>query len=265
LHILPTTAWREFRGRPKQGQNMTTHLAVVQAPNGRLHRCYVKMAPPNWPTPLTEAIGWLLSDALDLPRPGFAALLLVPIPKLRQSMPLDQHWHNKTEALAYCCEAVDGPGITSSWRWIAAFRARKLFKSVEARRICAFDEWVENRDRHSGNMIRRKQDGTHVPIDNEFILYSLLWSQILGVTPHSLLSEGANHLTVADHKRFQVEAANAAKAHAAALQAATPIISSTVAKVVPAPHAAQFQTAVLSFLSTRGQPDWLANQLGVIV
>jgi hypothetical protein len=103
-----------------------------------------------------------------------------------------------------------------------------------------------------------------VPIDNEFILYSLLWSAILGVAAHSLLKEGRTHLTVADHKRFQVDAATAAKGHAAALQAASPRISATVSKILPPPHAAPFEQAIVSFLSARGQPDWLATQLGVI-
>ena len=143
IPILRSTAWREFRGEPQQiGQNRTTHLAMIEDPSGNWHRCYVKCCPPNWPTPLTEALAWLLAEALDLPRPEFAALVMVPLDKLRQHIPMDQHWLNYSEMIAFCVSAVDGKSAAHGWKWLAYLRAKRVYKRPEIARIAAFDHWV---------------------------------------------------------------------------------------------------------------------------
>lgn len=176
IPILPDTAWREFRGQPKQGLNKTTHLAVIQDPAGKLRHCYVKMTPDDWPSPITEAIAYLIAEALDLPRPGFAALLFAPINKLKDCLKLDQHWLRSSHAIAFCCEAVPGRDLNQMWKWIADIRKAKFFRSPEVGQVAAFDLWTANQDRHTGNVI--KSGGRYVPIDNEYILYPLLWNNV---------------------------------------------------------------------------------------
>lgn len=264
MDVLPAHAWREYRGTPLyRGANMTTHLALIQSPSGRQHRCFVKMAPTHWPMPLTEAIAWIISDALNLPRPAFAAPIIVPIDRLHRAMPLDQHWLAAPTALGFCTEAVEGKGFAHTWKWVALYRTRRFFMSPGVRRIAAFDEWLENRDRHTGNVIKRA-DGEYIPIDNEFVLYSVLWNGIINVTHQGLLREGRAHLRIGEHQRFQVEVALAAKEHALALQAAVPRIEAVIRRLCPPPLAHNVRNAVLTFLTPRADSAWMSTHLGVI-
>lgn len=267
IPILSSTAWREFRGEPSQkGLNRTTHLAMIEDGAGKWHRCYVKGCPPNWRTPLTEAIGWLIAEALDLPRPEFAALVMVPLDKLRAHMSLDQHWLNYPEMLAFCASAVEGKSAAHGWKWLAHLRTKRMYKRPEVARVGAFDLWADNQDRNTGNLIV-KRDGDCVPIDNEFILYSLLWAgQVpFNVGHNSLLAESAQRLSSQAQTRFKVEMAQQGKRHQAALSAVGPRLHQAVLSLVPDPTAANALSAsVQQFLASRAHPDWLSTQLGVI-
>ena len=87
IPILPASAWREFRGVAKnKGQNHTTHQALIVDAQGIEHLCYVKASPPGFPMVIAEAIAWMIAKALDLPRPQFAAVILLPVPQLMQHM-----------------------------------------------------------------------------------------------------------------------------------------------------------------------------------
>lgn len=267
IPILPPQAWREFRGAPEsKGLNQTTHLASIEDASGKIHRCYVKLAPPNWPTPLTEAIAWLLAESLDLPRPGFAALIVVPLDKLRAHMPLDQHWLSYREALGFCAEAVQGNNPTHGWKWLAWLRMKSLYKRAEVARISAFDQWVENQDRHTGNLLIRSS-GECIPIDNEHILYSLLWPSLgLAFGHNSLMNEAQRHMNGPSFDKFKVEMALHAKQHEDAFNRAAQRLADTVRALVPDEIQAQaLWNSIGAFLSGRAHPNWMAQHLGVIV
>ncbi len=267
IPILPSSAWREYRGGPpKKGLNQTTHKAMIADPTGKLHHCYVKVCPANFPTPLTEAMGWLLAEALELPRPEFAALIMVPLNKLRQFIPLDQHWLNYAETLAFCSSVVDGKTASQGWKWSAHLRTAKIYKRPEVSRISAFDHWVDNQDRNTGNLIVNG-DGYCTPIDNEFILYSVLWngSVPFSVSHNSLLSEGKKYLRGDAYSRFMMDMALQSKLHDAALRLATPKLHALVQSIIPAQHANALWDNIQQYLGSRAQTDWLANELGVIV
>lgn len=266
IPILPSAAWREFRGTPNQkGLNQTTHLASIATPSGKVHKCYVKLTPPNWPTPLTEALAWLLAEALELPRPEFAALVMVPISKLKDHMPLDQHWLQYPEAIAFCSSAVDGQNPVRGWKWVAEIRKKRLYRRPEVARIGAFDQWVENQDRHLGNLLVRKS-GEHVPIDNELILYSLLWPSVgLNFNHNSLVNEAKRQLTDTDFKQFAVEVARCADRHHDALLQVGPRLQAMIDALVADKNTAKILwQQVSSFLHLRAARDWLPQQLGVI-
>jgi len=268
IPILPASAWREFRGEPKQkGLNKTTHMAMIEDTSGKLHRCYVKGCPSNWPTPLTEAFGWLLAEALDLPRPEFAALVLVPLDKLRQHMPMDQHWLNYREMLSFCASDVEGKTVSHGFKLTANLRTSRVYKRLEVARISAFDYWVNNQDRNTGNLIIRS-NGDCVPIDNEFILYSLLWAGKVPFTVghKSLLEEGKRHLQGDAYARFKVEMASQGKLHDAALRAVAPRLEQMVRALIPNTAVANATWIdVQQYLATRADPGWLPTELGVIV
>lgn len=242
-------------------------MAMIEDPTGKLHRCYVKVCPPNFPTPLTEALGWLLAEALDLPRPEFAALVMVPLDKLRQHIPMDQHWLNYPEMLSFCVSAVDGKTVSNGWKWTAHLRTARLYKRAEVARISAFDHWVDNQDRNTGNLIV-KPDGDCVPIDNEYILYSLLWDGKVpfSVYHQSLLVEAGKYLRGEAHKQFMVETANQGKFHDSALSEASPNLQQLVMTLIPDKTAANaLWVNIQQYLAGRAHPEWLPAQLGVIV
>jgi hypothetical protein len=226
--ILPESAWLEYRGRPTtQGQNLTTHQALIAAPDGKEHRCYVKFSPAGNPMPMTEAIGWLIADALGLPRPAFAALIMVPLPKLKAHLPLDQHWMQYgNEALGFCCSTVDGKHITGRWRWLAALRKAKAFKHPDVARIAAFDTWAENQDRHTGNLLKTT-DGGFVPIDNELIFYTKIWMAYnFFYQYNSLRKEARQMMTKNGYTKFESSMIVASDSHDRAFQSAWPHIDS---------------------------------------
>jgi len=212
-------------------------------------------------------LAWLLAEALDLPRPAFAALVVVPLDRLRQSMSLDQHWLRYREHLAFCAEAVEGKTLAHNWQWVARLRLQGLYKRPEVARVAAFDEWVENQDRHSSNLLLTKQ-GKCVPIDNEYVLYSVLWAGRVGfqIAHRSLLSEAQTLLSHRAYAQLTLEMAREAKHHDAALTAAVPAMQATVMAVMPDPVAAAAAWyAVHQFLLPRAHPDWLAQKLRVII
>lgn len=266
IQILPEAAWREFRSSPKsRGQNQTTHQALIVDQHGQEHKCFVKASPENFPMAFTEAFGWLVADALDLPRPKFAALLHLPVHKLRRCMPLDQHWMRINHALAFCSSTVEGKHITSPWRWIAHIRASKAFKHEDVARIAAFDMWMENQDRHTGNFLRTR-DGDYIPIDNELILYTLVWVAAGFSYGHNSLQKQAQAvLKLPGYTQFQVSMVLASKLHESALAKSTPTLRQFILAMVADPvHAAAAAAGILQFLDARAHPDWLVTELGLI-
>lgn len=264
IPILPTTAWREFRGATEAGQNMTCHQALVVDATGREHKCFVKAAMHNSPMPFTEAVGWLLAEALGLPRPQFAALLFLPIPQLRKHLKLDQHWHGYEVALSFCTSSVDGRQIGGRWQWLANLRKAKAFGHRDLPRIAAFDHWAENQDRHSANFLRDRS-GAYIPIDNEYILFSIIWAATTVVAFQSLRNEARQVLSSAAFVQFEAAMVVASRTHADAIAKAGPSIQLLAQKMCPDPDAgAQLAAVVRQFLRERSEPGWLANELGHI-
>jgi hypothetical protein len=267
IPILPETAWLEFRSRPKMvGQNQTTHQALVLDPSGREHKCFVKASPPNFPMAFSEGLGWLIAEALDLPRPKFAALLHLPIQRLGQHMRLDQHWMQYSHALAFCSSTVEGKHVTSTWRWLAKLRTAGAFKRADVARIAAFDTWVENQDRHMGNFIQTRA-GDYIPIDNELILYSLVWaSQGFNYQHNSLRSEAKQLLKAPGLAKFESAMVVAGHQHEQAFLKVSPTLQHYITTMIADPaHGLAAAQQIASFLGTRAQGGWLASELGRII
>lgn len=266
IPILPETAWREFRGAPaNKGLNLTIHQALIADAKGQEHKCYVKAAPQGSPMAFTEAIAWLVAESLELPRPRFAAVLMLPVQRLRLHMKLDQHWMNYTHTLAFCSSTVEGKHIHGRWKWLTQLKKAKAFRHSDVPRIAAFDAWVENRDRHSGNFLRTRE-GDYVPIDNEFILYSIVWAANLSVGHQSLRMEAQAILKAAGYTKFEISMVLASRLHEAAINDAAPALQQFIAAMHADPNQGIVAaTSILGFLRQRAHPDWLANDLGRIV
>lgn len=267
IPILAESAWREFRGASNQkGQNQTIHQALIADAAGVEHLCYVKASPHGNPMAFTEGIAWMIAEALDLPRPPFAALIHLPVYKLRQCMPLDQHWMQYKTVLAFCSSSVGGQHITSRFKWLYALRTARALKHPDVARIAAFDYWVENQDRHTGNFLKT-HGGKYIPIDNELILYTLVWvASGFGYGHNSLRGQAQAILNHKDYKDFTVSMALAAKQHEAGLVSVASSLQAFILNMVPNSVTAQdMQRNILGFLRGRADPTWLAGELGCIV
>jgi hypothetical protein len=210
-------------------------------------------------------VGWTLARASGVPCPNFGAILIVPLAELRKSVALPPALSGADFWPAWCSEIVGGKSLRQVHKWAFFIAKKNLFRSQDARKIAAFDKWTDLRDRNFGNVIRSPKGG-YVAIDHETLLHDLLWVP-LGTTwaERCLTVEAGKVLSDIDFKRFQVDMANAANGHAAALAAVQSDLDAIVSKLVTVPAAAaQLSQTISTALSQRSQPGWLAGLLKVI-
>lgn len=263
--ILDASAWREFRGKPANaGINETTHLARVADQSGKLHDCFVKLLPLDGPALLCEAIGWLLARKSNVPCPAFGAIVMVPVPELRKCGPLPTKFDGMDLCPAWCSEIVAGKAVRQVHKMVFFLARKACLRSEDARKIAAFDQWSDLRDRNFGNVIQSSKGG-YVAIDHESLLHDLLWIPTgRGFEERSLLVEARSALSAQEFQRFQVDMANAAKGHSQALHDARSELADIIAKIIPA-HAPTATQIIVQTLDQRAQSGWLSNLLGVIV
>lgn len=262
--ILDASAWREFRGTPSNSSfNQTTHLAKIADDAGQLRDCYVKLLPLEYPALLGEAIGWLLARSSNVACVPFAAIILVPLDKLRGSLDLPSEFDGVDVCPAWCCE-VAGKTVKQVNRWAFWLSRRNCLNSKDARKIAAFDQWTDLRDRHFGNVIRGT-GGTYISIDHETILYEVLWVQRThrryGL--NSLLETAKKELSPDKFLRFKVEMVNASDKHAPGLAAVNADIAAITNTIYPN-DGSGLVADILDALNQRSQANWLADELGVM-
>lgn len=263
--ILDASAWREFRGKPANaGINETTHLAKIADQSGKLHDCFVKLLPLDGPALLCEAIGWVLARKSNVSCPNFGAIVMVPVTELRKNCQLPAKFDGMNFCPAWCCEIVAGKSVRQIHKMVFFLARKACLRSKDARKIAAFDQWSDLRDRNYGNVIQSSKGG-YVAIDHESLLHDLLWLPTgRGFEERSLLVEARSNLSVQEFQRFQVDMANAANGHAQALRDAQADLEDIIAKIIPA-HATAATKIIVQSLDQRAQPGWLSNLLGVIV
>lgn len=260
--IFDASAWREFRGPSTFGNKNTAHFAKIADTTGKLHDCFVKLLPLNYPSLLGEAIGWLLTRSTDVPCVSFAAIVLVPLDELRKSTVLPIEFDGINECPAWCCEIVSGKSVRQIHKWLFWLARRKCLNSMDARKIASFDLWTDLRDRNFGNVIR-SSNGGYVSIDHESILHDLIWSPFATFELRSLLEEATQHLSPESFQRFQIDMSNAANAHANGLATAYDDLVDIINKIYPA-YSHTLTPAILNLLNQRAQTGWMASTLGVI-
>lgn len=264
VDILDASAWREYRGRPSSaGINETTHLAKIADRSGRLRDCFVKLMKPGTPALLCEALGWLLARAAGVQCPDFAAIVLVPVAELRRHGPLPAEFDRAALAPAWCSEIVAGKSVRQVHKMSFVVARAACLRSKDARKIAAFDQWSDLRDRNFGNVIQSAKGG-YVAIDHETLLHDLLWAPSgIRWTEHSLLEHARKSLTTGEFQRFQLDMAAAAKEHGHALKAAQPSIDEIIVKLLPA-QARLLGDAIEGALAERSAPGWMSDKLKVI-
>lgn len=144
-------------------------------------------------------------------------------------------------------------------------RTVRAFSHADVSRIAAFDMWIDNQDRNSGNLVRTKV-GDYIPIDNEFALYSLIWAAAnISVESKTLRAQARAMLKPAGYSKFESSMMVAATEHKGAFIKCSPSLQEFLMKLAANPvQGTQATTAIMQFLGQRADPDWLANELGLI-
>ncbi|MDR5782863.1 hypothetical protein QCE63_25995 [Caballeronia sp. LZ065] len=224
--IFDSSAWCEFRGIPAcDGSNGTTHLAAIRDASGQLRSCFVKLLKPNTPALLCEAVGWVLAASVGVAVPGFGAIMLVPMDRLRKDMPLPAWTDGLDLCAAWCCEVVAGKSVKQVHKWAFWLSRRRCLQSQEVRNIAAFNIWTDNRDRNFGNLIQTS-NGAYIAIDHETLLHDLLWlSMGISYKSRSLVDEAKRHLSAAEWNAFHAAMTASAGTHERALSSAQASLS----------------------------------------
>ncbi len=264
IRVMKADSWVEYRGQPpNRRQGSLTHQATIRDLDGQLRRCYLKMDPPNvGDVVLAEWIGHLLLSALDIPRSAFAGIVLVPIDKLAHSLTIPEQMKEATLWPAFCCELVDNFKPVVLWRWRERLLLSRMYQEDEVIRIAAFDEWVDNPDRHDKNIILSR-DGKFVAIDHDHLLQSILSK--LAVVPQTIMLQARKCLTPKDFDKFSVSVASASNQHSSCFTTARSDIEEAVKSI----HIGNIPSDTLfkdidAFLTERSQDGWLAQKLQVI-
>lgn len=240
-----------------------THMARVNFA-GEIATAYVKLYPRDSGGLIGETLGYVAAAAHDIPRPQHAAILQL-WPEQLAGLPLPP-WLDASEGAinAWCCERVPGKSLEHYYRcgeqdddlW------RQVLTSLNAAAIVGIDEWIANRDRNNGNLIRLSPKVWAV-IDHGEALGSQLWPQTqpqdFGI---SQLLQHANDLLKEDRRKtLRSGVLNAATTHQALVVDLEPLLPQLLAHLgLSGPGA-----AVLPFLTQRAQPAWVAQRTGMLI
>lgn len=183
VELLPPGAYFRFVENVSEGNQAFTHAALLRV--GKQTRRYYIKCYQNAAKPLfNEISGFLLAAEAGLPQADSAALIALPGSLLEQIHPgkgfaLQAHW------LCWCTTAItssNGAQLPTATTYFSCdFSAiaddLRTWKDLPA--LLAFDEWVANVDRNTGNLIRLSA-GDYAIIDHGAILTGPDWiSEVL--------------------------------------------------------------------------------------
>lgn len=269
ITILPSGAWREFRGvPPRSGLNTTGHFALISDGSGDERKCFLKLINlERSPGLLCEGLGWIFARSAGVRVPEFATIVMVPLDRIRLSVSLPPWLDDYSEYPAWCVEAVDGKSLAEISKWIFLLRRRQCLSSKDTPTLASFDIWADNRDRNFGNVIRTKK-GEYIAIDHEALLHDLVVQGMYGIKyeERSLLKEAGKHMESAKFQRFQYDVVSAAHKHESALQSVVQAAGQYVFNITtsPADGSALWQS-IYNYLYLRAQVGWMSNFMGMII
>jgi hypothetical protein len=256
--------------RPRNGGwNPTTHLARLHHPLGGELNAWIKVETDLSPVIGNEAIGWLLARGADIPSPEHAALLIESADWFAER--LGTHWQDGTyfstggQVAAWCCADV-GQGPIRSVAPFDEWNLLALLRTEAGAQIAAFDHWLANADRNTGNLLRLPQ-GRYAVIDHGLLFGFQDWRT------RSLDPPGESHLwqqarTFLKGKKLTMKEFKALQSAMAEFGSRHPRImhEQLMKLMVNVEQIADIDAAqnVLSFLSARSSPGWVAEQVGVL-
>lgn len=178
IELLPPGAYFRFVETVTEGNQAFTHAALLRF--GKQTRRYYIKSYLNAAKPLfNEISGFLLAVEAGLPQANSAALIALPGSLLEKIHP-GNGFASQAHQLCWCTTAIVSsnstqlPNATTYFNCDFSAIADDLRTWKDLPVLLAFDEWVANVDRNTGNLIRLSA-GDYAIIDHGAILTGPDW------------------------------------------------------------------------------------------
>jgi hypothetical protein len=260
---------RAIRQPSSPGWNPTTHLARLHHPAAGEIDAWLKIDSQLMPFLGNEAIGWLMARTLEIPTPEHAAILVENVEWFRALLgdryPTDNFLPQSGDVAAWCTSDMGSGPIKSvapfdDWNLLAFLRTE------EGAQVAAFDHWLGNEDRNTGNLIRLPR-GRYAVIDHGILFCYQDWRKrhLQPACTSFLLNKAGQflrdkRLSQKEYKALQAAMAEFGYRHHRAAGACHPAIDVNISQI------ADFIAArnVLSCISARCSHRWIADQVGML-
>ena len=178
VELFPSEAYFRFLETVAEGNQAFTHAALIRVgiQTRRYYiKCYQHAAKPLF----NEISGFLLAAEAGVPQADSAALIALPGQFMEKIYPskgfsTQQHWLCWCTSAVASANATHRPSATTYFNCDFSAIADDLRIWKELPLLLAFDEWVANIDRNTGNLIRLSA-GDYAVIDHGAILTGPDW------------------------------------------------------------------------------------------
>lgn len=259
-----------------RGANASTHIADIRYPVQRAPvKSVVKLLPPGGLQACNEAISWLVLRAIGVPSPKMAALLLLSEKKAKavlSSRVVSKEFVHDGYVMAWAAQWQDSRSIRALFagsqaddKWLS------VLKTEVGAQLAAFDEWLHNRDRNTGNVLYAG-DGSCMAIDHEQVFNFQNWhtSDLEHVVEYgdSLRvldrAQRGNKLRPDEWKRITNAMIHHSQGHSEALNACRKQVEDLLFRLYQAELGTTFAERILKFISVRCTDQWMQQRVGAL-
>jgi len=221
VELLGEGCYRSTLGPSPDGQDGSSHYALVEFADGVERRVFVKLYPDQLKI-LNELTGHILAAAAGHAVPEKAAVVYVPVERLPDPCPKWVHERAPQPTPAWCSTVIPNDSLKIFYNANIKPIRTELADSEKAPSIVAFDDWLANIDRNVGNLLRIGK-GDYALIDHGCILNDERWTEAQPDVTATYRNKIRDILgQVADTLPFKNSAYDAASAHHPALRRAWP-------------------------------------------
>ena len=179
IGLLPPGTYLRFAGTVAEGNQASTHAALLKV-GKQIRRYYIKCYGDAVKPLFNEIAGFLLAAEVGLPQAESAVLMALPGELLDKHHP-GKGFNSQAHWLCWCTTAIMGGNgfrLPTAHTYfndnlLAAADDLRAWKALPG--LLAFDEWVANVDRNTGNLIRLSA-GDYAIIDHGAILTGPDWA-----------------------------------------------------------------------------------------
>lgn len=259
-----------------RGANASTHIADIRYPVQRAPvRSVVKLLPPSGLQACNEAISWLVLRAIGVPSPRMAALLVLSEKKAKAVLGariVSNEFVQDGHVMAWAAQWQDSRSIRALFAGsVADDKWLSVLKTEVGSQLAAFDEWLHNRDRNTGNVLYAG-DGSCIAIDHEQVFNFQNWHaadlQHAAEYGDSLRildrAQRGNKLKPEEWRYITNAMIHHSQAHSEALNVCRQQVEELLLKVYQAEFGAKFAERIFKFISVRCSDQWMQQRVGAL-